>query len=141
MKDDHCSYNETQSLKESPKKKHASMGIEPLTCTILVQRSANWVIKPTGSSSLSWFIINPWKADNKIMKIWKSYNYRNCSVKNLLKNYFPAPLYITLYINVVPTSKWLIGCLSMLITYYDGSRDPNLWRSKIWRLSFITTPP
>ena len=43
----------------------------PLQCRC--STLTNWANKPTGSRSLNWFIINPWKDDDEVMNIWKSY--------------------------------------------------------------------
>ena len=51
----------------------ACTGFETLTSAIPVQRSTNYANKPTGSRSLNWFVINPWKDDDEVMNIWKSY--------------------------------------------------------------------
>ena len=62
-----------QLQKESLKKSQACTGFEPLTSVIPVQGSTNEANKPTGSRSLNWFVINPWKDDDEVLKIWKSY--------------------------------------------------------------------
>ena len=47
---------------------------DPLSSAIPVQRPTNEANKPTGSRSLNWFVINPWKGDDEVsMNIWKSY--------------------------------------------------------------------
>ena len=33
----------------------------------------NWANKPTGSRSLNWFVLNPWKEDDGVMNTWKSF--------------------------------------------------------------------
>ena len=67
-------YTQLMQLRnESRKKVRACTGFELLTSAIRVQRSTNWANKPTGSRSLNWFVINPWKDDDEIMNIWKSY--------------------------------------------------------------------
>ena len=38
----------------------------------------------TGGRSLNWFVINPWKDDDEVLNIWKSYDV-NCAVKNYIK--------------------------------------------------------
>ena len=60
-------------VERKPEKIQACTGFEPLTSAIPVQRSTNWANKPTGSRSLNWFVINPWKDDDEVMNIWKSY--------------------------------------------------------------------
>ena len=30
-----------------------------------MQRTTNWANKPTGSRSLNWFVVNPWKDDDE----------------------------------------------------------------------------
>ena len=39
---------------------------------IPVQRSTNWANKPTGSRSLNWFVLNPWKDDDEEVNICDS---------------------------------------------------------------------
>ena len=72
-----------QLRKESLKKTQSCTGFEPLTSAITVQRSTNSANKPTGSRSLNWFLISPWKDDDEVMNIWKSV-YVNCGVKNYM---------------------------------------------------------
>ena len=71
-----------QLPKEHLKKIQACTGFEPLTSVILVQRSTNYVNKPTGSRSLNWFVVNLWKDDDEIMNIWKSYIMLTAEWKN-----------------------------------------------------------
>ena len=70
-------------VKKAWKKPQACTGFEPLTSAIPVQRSTNSANKPTGSRSLNWFLINPWKDDDEVMNIWKSV-YVICGVKNYM---------------------------------------------------------
>ena len=43
---------------------------------IPVQRSyLYWANKPTGSRSLNWFVVSPWKDDDGVINIWKSSNF------------------------------------------------------------------
>ena len=47
--------NTTELIVEiRPEKIQARTGLEPITSTILVQRSTNWANKPSGSWSLCW---------------------------------------------------------------------------------------
>ena len=62
-----------QLLKENLKKIQACTGFKHLTSAIPVQRSTNEANKPTGSRSLNWFVINPWKDNDEIVNIWISY--------------------------------------------------------------------
>ena len=71
--DDHSYRHNLQLQKESLKKIQACSGFKPLTSVIPVQHSTNWANKPTGSRSFNWFVINPWKDDDEVMNIWKSY--------------------------------------------------------------------
>ena len=74
--------------KRKPEKKNqACAGFEPLTSEIPVQRSTKSANKPTGSRSLNWVLINPWKDDDEVMNIWKSV-YVNCGVKNYMNEDF-----------------------------------------------------
>ena len=58
MKVDHRSYRyHFCSSKRKPKKIQACTGFEALTSVIPVQRSSNWVNKPTWSRSFKWFVI------------------------------------------------------------------------------------
>ena len=87
MKVDHRSYRMQllQLQKESLKKIQACMGFESLTSAILVQCSYHhWANKPTGSVSLNWFIINPWKDDDESYE-YNENHYVNCGVKNYMK--------------------------------------------------------
>ena len=85
MNEDHRSWirNFCSCEKKAWKKNQACTGFEPLTSAIPVQRSTNSANKPTGSRSLNWFLINPWKDDDEVMNIWKSV-YVNCGVKNYM---------------------------------------------------------
>ena len=67
MKVDHRSYthNFCSGERKAGKKNQACTGFEPLTSAIPVQRSTSWANKPTGSRSLNWFVINPWKDDDE----------------------------------------------------------------------------
>ena len=35
--------------------------------------TTSWINKPAASMWLNWFVINPWKDDDEVMNIWKSY--------------------------------------------------------------------
>ena len=37
--------------------------------------------KPSGSRSLNWFVINPWKDDDEVMNVWKSCNTAEWIIK------------------------------------------------------------
>ena len=85
MKEDHRSYRRNFcSCEKKAWKKLGLYGIRTLTSAIPVQRSTNWANKPAGCKSLNWFVINPWKDDDEVTNIWKSY-MRNCGVKNYMK--------------------------------------------------------
>ena len=71
-----------QLRKESLKNIQACTGFEPLTSAIPVQRFTNEANKPTGSSPLNWFVINPWKDDDELMNT--KIMYVNCWVKNYM---------------------------------------------------------
>ena len=74
MKEDHHSYRRNFcTCEKNLKKFRLEWGFEPSTSAITVQRSTNWANKSTGSSSLNWFVLNPWKDDDEVMNIWKSY--------------------------------------------------------------------
>ena len=45
------------------KKIQACTGFETMTFVIPVQRSTHWANKPTGSWSLRWYQINPWRRE------------------------------------------------------------------------------
>ena len=60
--------------KRKPEKNPGLYGIlEPLTSAIAVQRSTNETNLPTRGRSLNWLVINPWKDDDEVLNIWKSY--------------------------------------------------------------------
>ena len=76
MKVDHRSYrrNFCSCEKKTWKKKFTLVQDSnpwPLQCRC--STVTDWANKPTGSRSLNWFIINPWKDDDEAMNIWKSY--------------------------------------------------------------------
>ena len=88
LKEDHCSYrrNFCSCEKKAWKKIQACTGFEPwplqYRCSTLTTR-AN---RPVGRRSLNWFIIEPWKDNDEVMNIWKSYRvYEKCGVKNYVK--------------------------------------------------------
>ena len=59
--------------KRKPEKIQAG-GIRTLDlCDTGVALYQYWANKPTWSRSLNWFVINPWKDDDEVMNIWKSY--------------------------------------------------------------------
>ena len=86
VKVDHRSYRRNFCSCETKawKKIQACTGFEPLTSTIPVQRSTNWANKPTGSRSLNWFVINPWKDDDESYE-YLEVIYVNCRLKNYMK--------------------------------------------------------
>ena len=59
-----------QLRKQNLKKIQACAGFQPLTFELVQCSTVYWANKPTGSRSLSWLVINPWKDDNEIMNKW-----------------------------------------------------------------------
>ena len=76
---DLCSYrhNFCRCEKKAWKKNQAYMGLKSLTSVIPgAALLPNWVNKLTGNRSLNWFVVNPWKDDDEVIHIWKSYIMR-----------------------------------------------------------------
>ena len=59
-----------QLWKENLKKIQACTGFQPLTFEPVQYSRVYWANKPTGSRSLRWLVLNPWKDDNEIMNKW-----------------------------------------------------------------------
>ena len=72
MKDDHHSYrrNFCSCEKKAWKKFRFVRDTDPWP---LRYRCSALPVEPTGSRSLNWFVIIPWKDDDEVINIWKSY--------------------------------------------------------------------
>ena len=66
------------AAKRKPEKKKSGLyGTQILyLCDTRCSSLTNWVNKPTGNRSLNWFVVNPWKDDDEVIHIWKSYIMR-----------------------------------------------------------------
>ena len=85
-----CSYrhNFCSCEKKAWKKKSGLYGIWILDlCDTRCSSLTNWVNKPTGSRSLNWFVINPWKDDDEVIHIWKSYIMRIAGWRSIMVRY------------------------------------------------------
>ena len=126
------------TFRESLKKIQACTGFEPLTSAIPVQRSTNEANLPTRSRSLNWFVINPWKDDDEVLNIWKSYMWT--AEWRIKWRTIIAVIYANLQAWIF--SGFLFGnCKSCVYNCDDHPSFNCFWRCKIIFSSFRIISP
>ena len=122
--------------KESLKTIEACAGFEPLTSTIPVQRSTNYAKKPTVSRLLIWFVIDPWKDDDEVLNMWKSYMCQRMIIAVIYATFAVAGLYKIQTLDLCNTNK-LVSLIGRALHRYAEVKGLNPVQAWIFfRLSF-----
>ena len=100
-----------QLRKERLKKIQACSGFELLTSVTSVQRSTNWANKPTGSRSLNWFVINPWKLWIYENHLWE------LRVEELFENLLPSLILFLFQCSVHLDDLFELLCSDSVLLY------------------------